>query len=332
MKKKKPLNDPVKDRAQENAPSLSREKEVSGERVCFHVLLINGFLTLIKFVAGIVGSSSVLVADAIHSLSDVLTTGGVLVALKLSKKPADWNHPYGHGKIESVAAKIVSIVLIGAGVGMLVSAYNQISKGVIIIPHEIAVWAALASIIIKELSYHYVMFTAKRIKSTVLSADAWHHRLDALSSVVALAGILGARAGYPILDPLLAALVSFFVIGVGFKLLRGAVDELIDALPDQELCDEICACGESVPGVKQVREVKVRKYGSSIIIDLVIVVDGQMTVEEGHGLAISAKEAIMEQIEHVDEVFIHVSPNLSAPTWEGITTVRDKSQQKKIEE
>lgn len=310
MKRKKFFVSPFNRLCQDDSPLSKQDKEARGERVCLHVLLINGFLTLIKFIAGIIGNSSVLVADAIHSLSDVLTTGGVLVALKLSKKPADWNHPYGHGKIESVAAKIVSIVLIGAGVGMLVSAYNQISKGVIVIPHEIALWAALVSVIIKELSYHYVMFTAKRIKSTVLSADAWHHRLDALSSVVALAGILGARAGYPILDPLLAALVSLCVIGMGFKLFRGAVDELIDALPDQELCDEICACGESVPGVEQVRDVKLRKYGSSIVIDLIIVVDGRITVEEGHGLAVSAKEAIMEKIEQADEVFIHVSPNL----------------------
>ncbi len=287
-----------------------RSKHIDSKIVCLQILLVNLLLALIKFVAGILGNSVVLIADAVHSLSDVLSSGGVLWALKVSHKPADQNHPSGHGKIESIATKMIALVLIAAGIGMLVSAYQQVARGEYFVPLEVAVWAAIISIVTKELSFHYVNFMAKKLNSTVLKADAWHHRSDAFSSFVALAGILGARLGYPALDPLLAAMVSLLVVWMGLKLLRTAVDELMDAMPDPNFSEKLCALGEDVEGVKEVREVKVRRYGSSLIIDLVIAVDGDITVSEGHSLAVAVKEVIKNNMAslEVEDVFIHVSP------------------------
>ncbi len=302
-----------KSRSLINPSSFLNRENIDSRAVCFHVLLVNAALTLIKFVTGILGNSSVLVADAIHSLSDVLTTGGILWALKLSHKPPDWEHPYGHGKIESIASKLVALLLIAAGIGIIISVYHQISRGVLVIPHEIAIGGALISLVAKELSYQYMNYMAKRINSTVLVADAWHHRSDALSSLVALVGILGARWGFPILDPLLAGVVSFLIIWVGCKLLRSAVEELMDTIPDKDIIEQIRAAGERVGGVEKARNIKIRRYGSTQVVDLVIAVDGRLTVEEGHSLAISVKENIKNQVNGIDEVFIHVSPNVEPP-------------------
>lgn len=284
------------------------EKSKYGEKVCFHVLIANIFLSIVKLVAGIVGNSVALIADAIHTLTDAITSVGVIVSLRISRKPADKEHPYGHGKIESIAAKIISLVLILAGVGMLMMAANKVISGDNMIPKEITIWAALISILVKELSYRYTIIVANKLNSTVLAADAWHHRTDALSSIPTLIGIIGARYGYPVLDPLMAGIVAIFIVWAGYKLLRDSIDELMDRIPDKEIPEKIGELCNKVEGVKEIRNIKIRKYGMFLVVDLVIVVNPSITVYEGHNLAVQTKKKIIEEIDGIKEVFIHVSP------------------------
>jgi cation diffusion facilitator family transporter len=284
------------------------QKSRYGEKVCFHVLIMNVFLSVIKLVTGFMGNSFALIADAVHSLTDGITTVGVIISLRISRKPPDKEHPYGHGKIESVAAKIISIFLVAVGIGMLITAFKKVMSGDILVPKGIAIWVALLSIIAKELSYRYTLIAANKLQSTVLAADAWHHRTDALSSVAALIGIIGARFGNVILDPLMAGLVAIFIIWAGYKLLRESIDELIDTLPDEKIPINISNLCEKVEGIKEVRNIKIRKYGMFYIVDLVIVVDPSITVQEGHNVAIVTRKKIINEIEGIKDVFIHVSP------------------------
>ena len=285
------------------------DKNKYGEKVCFHILILNIFLSIIKLIAGILGNSVALIADAFHSMTDVVTTVCVIVCLRISRQPPDREHPYGHGKIESIAAKIISLVLIVVGAVMLFAATRKVLSGNLLIPTEIAIWAAILSIIVKEFSYRYTVTAANKIQSTVLAADAWHHRTDALSSVAALFGIVGARLGYPVLDPIMAGVVSIFIMWAGFKLLRESIDELMDTIPDKKIPQKITELALGIPGVKSVRNIKIRKYGIFLVVDCVIVVDPQITVDEGHNLATLVKERIMEAKDNIKEVFIHVSPN-----------------------
>ena len=285
------------------------DKNKYGERVCLHILILNIFLSVIKFMVGVLGNSVALIADAFHSLTDVFTTVCVIICLRISKQPPDKEHPYGHGKIESITAKIISLVLIGVGLLMLVASIRKILIGNLLIPAEITIWVAALSILVKEFSYRYTLIAANKIQSTVLAADAWHHRTDALSSVAALFGIIGARFGYPVLDPIMAGLVSLFIVWAGYRLLRESIDELMDTLPDKDIPKRIKELCNEVPGVKGVRNIKVRKYGVFLIVDCVIVVNPLITVDEGHQLAILSKKRIIEDNDNIKEVFIHVSPN-----------------------
>jgi len=285
------------------------EKNKYGEKVSLHILVLNVFLSIIKFIAGIFGNSVALIADSFHSLSDVLTTICVIICLRISRQPPDREHPYGHGKVESIAAKIISLVLIVVGALMLVAAIKRVLSGTLLIPAGITIWAAVLSIVVKEFSYRYTVSAANKIQSTILAADAWHHRTDALSSIAVLFGIVGARIGYPVLDPIMAGVVSIFIIWAGFKLLRESIDELMDTIPDKKIPQRITELSKEVPGVKAVRNIKIRKYGIFLVVDCVIVVNPHITVNDGHNLATLAEEKIMEANDNIKEVFIHVSPN-----------------------
>ena len=284
-----------------------------GEKVCIHMTLLSIFLAIIKFIAGILGNSIALIADAFHSLTDVITTIFVIISLRISQKPPDHDHPYGHGKIESIVAKIISLVLIGLGVLMMYVAISTIVSGNISTPTGIAVWVVIISILLKEFSYRYTLKAAKKIRSAALEADAWHHRTDAFSSIAVLIGVVGAMFGFPILDPIAAILVSLFIIWAGYKLLKGSIDELMDRLPSEDILKSIEESCSGIQGVRAVRNIKIRKYGAFLTIDCVIVVDPLITVQEGHQLATLSKQRIIENNDSVKEVFVHVSPNENKP-------------------
>ena len=280
-----------------------------GLKTSIITIILNVLLSIIKVFAGIVGKSSAILADGIHTLSDVLTTFVALIGLKVSSKEADEDHPYGHEKYEPVFAKIISIFLAITGLFIGYEGIKVLISGNIKIPGNIALAAALISIIAKEIMYRYTLKTAIKIKSFSMEADAWHHRSDALSSIGTFIGVLGARMGLRILDPIAAIIVSVFIIKVGIDLylksIRGLVDESADKLTMEKIEDLIL----SVEGVKGITDLKTRIFGSKIYVDIDIIVDGNITVRQGHDIAQLVHDLLEKNIEDVKHCMVHVEPD-----------------------
>ncbi|SES99719.1 cation diffusion facilitator family transporter [Anaerobranca gottschalkii] len=284
------------------------ERNKQGQRVTIIGMVGNVVLTGIKGFIGFLSGSSALIADATHSFTDILGSGVVLGGLKVASQPPDETHHYGHHKAESIVAKIVALILIGTGVGIGWSSLNTFLQGNIVAPEISALWAVLLSIVAKEGMYQYTAYVGKKIKSSAVIADAWHHRTDSLSSVAALIGIGGARLGYPQLDPLAGIFVAGMIIYSGVKIYLTAIHELMDKAPDLEVIEKIKDIALKVNGCKEINDIKARYLGSNIVVDLKICVNPYVTVMEGHGIAAEVKKQIIEQIEDVVDVLIHVNP------------------------
>ncbi|HPU75835.1 MAG TPA: cation diffusion facilitator family transporter [Bacillota bacterium] len=280
----------------------------AGESVSWRGMTANLALVAFKLVAGIIGRSSAMVADAAHSASDMLATFGVIVAFRISKRPADEDHPYGHGKAEPVAAKLVGAILIVAGSGIAVEAVRRIIARDFVRPGLIALMAAVASIIVKETMYQIAATTARRIRSSALMAEALHHRSDALSSVGTFAGILGGRLGLPILDPVAGFVVAMMIIWMGLKIIRASSDELMDAQTDPETVNAVRVAAVGVGGVCDVHSVVIRKYGGDSYVDLRIGVDPSISVVMGHEIAMQVESMIRLECPSVRGVLVHVDP------------------------
>lgn len=289
------------------------DRFTQGQQVSLQTMVANGFLTAAKLIAGILANSSAMVADAVHSGSDVLTTIGVFFSFRIAKRPADREHPYGHGRAESITAKLLAVILIAVGIWIFASSLERVISKQFTVPGKLALWAALVSIIVKEWMYWYTIRIAKKINSSALAADAWHHRSDAFSSIASLLGIWGARNGYPVLDPLVGGVVALFIIWVGWKILKESIDELMDTRIDDQVLEKITDCVEGTEGVLALHNLKVRKYGSFYIVDLKIGVDSQASIQEAHGIAKSVKHCILGQVEWVSDVMIHVNPQTGRP-------------------
>lgn len=279
-----------------------------GRRVSWYTILGNILLTAVKAVAGVISKSSALMADAVHSASDIISTLVVLYSLRIAKAPPDAEHPYGHGRAESIAAKVLSIILIGVGVGMVGSAIDKLRTGQYAIPGNLALWAILLSIVGKEAMFRYTLVVGNKIRSNALVADAWHHRSDAFSSIAAFFGVMGARLGFPVLDPLAGGFVAIFIIKMGIGLFRSTVDELMDAQVDEELRDKILWYSEKVSGVEHVDDIRLRRYGSHYHVDLKLSVDRGLTVREGHDIASVVRQILIQSLAPVSDVLVHVDP------------------------
>ncbi|HUU50422.1 MAG TPA: cation diffusion facilitator family transporter [Nitrospinota bacterium] len=283
------------------------ERYQKGRRVTILALIINFLLTVFKLFAGILGKSHVLIADAIHSLSDFITDFIVLAGLKFSSKPKDERHPYGHGKIETVTTGIIGIglIIIGLKIGYdgVLASINPMT-----IPTSLALFAAIISIIVKEAIYRYTVFIGKRINSPSIIANAWHHRSDALSSIAALIGISGAQMGLAFLDPLAAVFVAILIVKVGGEITLNSFKELIETSVDKELIKEIESTVLSISDVKEAHKIKARNVGTSIIIELHIEVDEDMTVKKGHDIAKEVEYTLKTQFQNVESVTVHVCP------------------------
>ena len=268
----------------------------------------NVLLFLLKGGIGVVSGSIALIADAFHSLSDVVSSLVVLGGLKYSQMPADANHHYGHAKAESIAAKIVAIMLLVAAIGIAWTAYQAMLQTEIRIPTTLALWAAAFSIVVKESMYHYTIRVGRRINSVAVKADAWHHRTDALSSIAALAGIGGALLGFPYLDPIAGIVVALMIAWAALSIYWSAIKDLMDQAPNQGLMTDIEKTTAAIPGILEVQEIKGRLHGPVVFIDMKISVRRDITVEQGHHLADQAKHIIIEQHPEVEDVLIHVNP------------------------
>jgi cation diffusion facilitator family transporter len=286
----------------------AREKTV--RKVTWVGLLANLFLAGFKFIAGISGRSQALVADAIHSLTDLTTDIAVIAGSHYWSRPPDDDHPYGHKRLETLVTVFIGVVLVAAGIGIGWKAISALQQKQATPPGWIAVLAAVVSIICKEAVYRWTALIGKRIKSPALAANAWHHRTDALSSLPVFIAVAGAKAfpSWSFLDRLGAVVVSIFILHASIKIIWPAVSELIDAGVPTETRKQIRAMALKNEDVLQVHDIRTRYISSSIQVDLHIVVNGSITVRAGHNIADDVRDRIIEEIPEVLDVVVHVDP------------------------
>ncbi len=286
----------------------TEDRAAIANRVSFVTLVANFFLFIIKLIAGILGKSNAMVADAVHTLSDVVSTIAVIIGIYFSSKPADKGHPYGHEKIESVVAKMLALMLMATAIAIGLNGAKTIFYGNYFRPGSMALAAAILSIISKEWMYRYTVLAANKINSTALKADAWHHRSDALSSIGTLAGIGGAMAGFEILDPIASLVVSFMIIKVAIEIYITGFNQVIDSSAPEDVIESIIYVTRKVEGVVRVDEVKTRMHASLIYVDTEISVDGNLTVYEGHKIAENVHIQIETQFPEVKHCMVHINP------------------------
>lgn len=279
-----------------------------GVRASWITIIVNVILAVLKVSAGIIGHSSAMIADGAHTLSDVLTTFVVLLGLKISSKEADEGHPYGHEKYESVFAKVLSILLMITGIFIGYEAIKVLTSSEVKTPRVIALIAAFLSIVVKECMYWYTIKIAKKIKSISMEADAWHHRSDAFSSIGTFLGVLGARLGFPVLDPIAGIIVSIFVIKVGVELYIKSVKELVDESASEEIINTINERTKSIDGVRGIKNLKTRVFGNKIYVDIEILVDSYISVKLGHDIAELVHDRLEEEISDIKHCMIHIEP------------------------
>lgn len=290
-----------------------REKEIY--KVTIAGSVVNFLLLVFKFAAGILGHSAAMLADAVHSLSDFVTDVIVIVFVRISNKPQDKGHDYGHGKYETLATAIIGLLLLIVGFGILwngaTSIYTFLRGGKLEEPGMVALIAAVVSIVLKEILYRYTVAKGKKLNSQAVVANAWHHRSDVLSSVGTAVGIGGAillGEHWRVLDPIAAVIVSFFIMKVAVQLLIPCVDELLEkSLPD-EVEKEIEQALLSFPGVSEPHHLRTRRIGSYCAIEVHVRMDGQITLEEAHNTATAIEHKLKEMFGEGTLINIHVEP------------------------
>jgi cation diffusion facilitator family transporter len=284
----------------------------AGRSVTLVGALVNAILILVKIFAGVYGRSQALIADAVHSVSDLFTDGVVLIGLKMGRKAPDEEHPFGHARIETLASVTVGLALIATALYLGIKATSNIYRHTEYHPTNLALIGAAASIAVKEALYHYTVHTGRRIKSQLVLANAWHHRSDALSSVAVLLGVAGTRISpsWHILDSFAALLVSFFIVKVGLEILGDSVREFTDTAPRPEILKKITDCIRSVDGVMDMHDLRVRTSGGLYQMETHIVVDSQLTISEGHRIAKIVESCLGEEFEDLDRVIVHVDPGV----------------------
>jgi cation diffusion facilitator family transporter len=292
---------------------MKREKEIY--RITLWGSVVNILLTGLKFAAGIIGSSSAMIADAVHSLSDLLTDFVVLLFVRISSRPADVDHPYGHGKYETLATGIVAISLLGAGGVLAAEGIEHIVRCVqgeqLLLPGKIALWAALISIAAKELIYQVTMRVSRRVQSSALKANAWHHRTDALSSIATATGIGGALlfgGRWAILDPIAAVLVSVFILVTAGKLLHEAVQDLMEKRLPEEVEEEIRRIATSDSEMSELHHLQTRRVGNVYSIDMHLRVRGDTSLYEAHRHSMLIEQRLRERFGEGTMVTIHIEP------------------------
>jgi cation diffusion facilitator family transporter len=270
--------------------------------------LVNAILAFLQITSGLLGNSQALLADGVHTLSDLGSDFIVLMATTQSAKPADKEHPYGHGRIETLASVLLGLVLIGVGIGVGFRGFNSVFSLNQISPEPFTIFFAVIAILSKEGLYRYTLKASKRIHSTLLETNAWHHRSDALSSIIVLCGIAAQMIGVPYMDSFAAAIVALMISIMGYKLARKALDELIDTSLDSELVKNIQHTIEKKESVKDVHSLRTRSMGGQGYIDAEIRVNPRLTVSEAHHIAFSLEQQIKTELPKIIDVGIHVDP------------------------
>lgn len=290
-------------------------KETDFQKVANKVSLItivgNVLLSVVKLLAGMIAHSNAMISDAIHSASDVFSTFVVIIGIKLASKKPDKEHPYGHERLECVAAIILAIVLLFTGLGIGMEALKNVLHGnysELQIPGMLALIAAIVSIISKEGMYWYTRYYAKQIDSSALMADAWHHRSDAFSSIGALIGIAGARLGFPIMDSIASLVIFVFIVKAAYDIFKDAMDKMVDHSCDEQTEKQIYDCVMKNENVLGIDLLQTRIFGNKIYVDVEIQVDASYTLQKGHDIAEAVHDDIEQNFPKIKHIMIHVNP------------------------
>jgi cation diffusion facilitator family transporter len=281
------------------------ERASQAMKVTWAGVVVNGILTIGKLIAGIVGQSAAMVADAIHSLSDLATDGVVLVTSRVASHGADEKHPYGHGRAETIGTAIVGAALIIVGFTLVSEIISKLVEGNLPTPTWPAIVGAVVSIVANEGLYFYTFRVGKKYDNQMIIANAWHHRSDSLSSVAALLGIVGAMAGHPILDPLAAILVVYMIVKAGWEISSDAVYELMDTIAPPEKMTQIREIIIGVEGARRFHELRTRKVGGDLFVDVHILVAPDITVSEAHNIAETVREKLKQEAD-VTDALVHI--------------------------
>lgn len=285
--------------------------EQTAMRVSKVSIAVNLVLSVGKLAAGLLASSGAMISDAVHSASDVFSTIIVMVGIRMSGKAADREHPYGHERMECVAAILLAVVLAITGFKIGASGLEKIVSGnyeELAVPGLLALAAAVVSVLVKEWMYWYTRFYAKKIKSSALMADAWHHRSDSLSSIGAFIGILGARLGFPVMDPMASVVICLFILKAAYDIFKDAIDKMLDTACDPKVEEELRHFVLHQEGVEGIDLLRTRTFGSRIYVDVDIRADGSMSLWEAHRIAERVHDGIEAEFDQVKHIMVHVNP------------------------
>lgn len=299
---------------------MRRKEAIEGENTAQQVamrvsgvsIFVNVALSLFKLFAGIISGSGAMISDAIHSASDVASTVVVIIGVNMAGKKSDKEHQYGHERLECVSSILLAGLLMITGVGIGISGIQKIIDGTsgkdLMVPGMLALVAAVVSLVVKEWMFWYTRAAAKKINSGALMADAWHHRSDALSSIGAFIGILGARMGYPILDPIASVVICIFIAKAAIDIFRDAIDKMVDHSCDEKTVQEMRKVILETEGVQRIDVLRTRLFGSKIYVDIEIAADDDMTLKEAHTIAEEVHRSIEKKFAEVKHCMVHVNP------------------------
>lgn len=270
----------------------------------------NVVLAVFKFLAGILGNSSAMVSDAVHSLSDVFATLIAYIGVRMASREEDREHPYGHDRLECVASLILGLTLAGTGIGIGYAGIQKMffDRSGIVIPTLLPLIAAVVSILVKEAMFRYTMYYAKKLDSAAFKADAWHHRSDALSSVGSFFGIAMARLGFPVMDPIASLIICALILKAAIEIFRDAVNKMLDTSCDNALEQKIRMFVNEQSGVEKIDMLRTRQFGSKIYVDLEIAVKRDISLIDAHSIAERVHDGVEQAFPKVKHVMIHVNP------------------------
>ena len=274
-------------------------------------IVVNLVLSVIKAAAGVAAHSGAMISDAVHSASDVFSTFIVIFGYNASRKKSDAEHPYGHERMECVAAVILALVLFLVGLEIGIGGVHKIiagTEGNLDAPGAAALWAALASILVKEGMFWYTRWGAKKVRSDALMADAWHHRSDALSSVGSFVGIFGARLGFPVLDPLASLVICLFILKAAAEVFRDALRKMVDHACDEDTVSRLKRSISEEKGVEHLDMIRTRLFGSKSYVDVEIAVNGGLSLNSAHHIAENVHDKVEREFPEVKHCMIHVNP------------------------
>ncbi len=285
-----------------------KERYKATTRVTVVGAIVNFVLAIFKVIIGTVGHSHALVVDGIHSFSDLISDALVVYAAKHGNQSPDDDHPYGHARIETAFAAVFGGILIAVGIGIVVDALERLTSGEIVTPQSITIWVALLSVLSKEALYRYTIVYANRFKSSILKANAWHHRSDSVSSIVVLVGIVGSILGFPYLDAAAAVIVSMMIAKIGWEIAKESIEQLVDKGLDPDKVKSISARIAEISGVRNMHMLRTRHMGAEALLDVHVEVAPQLSVSEGHRISDEVSKELTREFSDISQVLVHIDP------------------------